>query len=175
MELATVLVSAVVSVVTSLATASAVASRQWQAQEYRQARRDMRELVTPVLRAVRQHEAGHSEARPREYLGTLDAAWASKVLQASARLPLWRRAWVTKRVRRLIGPEWFELIELYAPDDYARAFDIARGRGHLSPSSSGESVVSRSLGSLHAALSGPGDAPATHAARRDLERLASSW
>lgn len=178
MDWATLLAAAGLSGVVSWLTARHVAVRQRRAGDHEDARAELRELLTPTRRLVAQYRADVREGRDATKGRTEDAALAGKVLALADRLPWWRRVLVRRRLRRLVGPVWFDLAELHGVEDDTTAFNawfvsqVAATRAERR----GEHVErSSDLGTLHRALSGERDAPVVAEVERDLRRLASGW
>lgn len=116
-------VSAVVALVVSLGSAGVVVKVQGRAERSVEARRELRELVTPIRRTVAQYRADSRAGRVSDTGNAEDAALAARVLSVSEHLPRLRRWSIRRRVRRLVGPAWFELAELLEPGDEREAFD----------------------------------------------------
>jgi hypothetical protein len=107
-----------------------------------------------------------------------DAVLAGRVLAIADRLPPWRRFLVRRRLRRLVGPVWFDLGEPHEPGNASGAADswllseLAATRAERR----GESVVrTDDLGTLHRGLSGGRDSTEARALERDLRRLSQAW
>jgi hypothetical protein len=136
------LVSAVVSGVISVLTSRYVAGRQEQGKSAVAARKQMRDLIEPVLTQVRWYKTSGGDEPPRDphskETDEFDVELCAKMLIASRDLPPLRRKLVKRRLEKLYGPRTVSLCELESdhavnPDETWLA--IARYRIHHSSES----------------------------------------
>ena len=170
-------VSALVSATIAWAVAGHLTTRQKRAEAALEARRGLKRLVAPLLRQVVQYRAGLIAGRPDA--GHLsDAQLAAEFLRVAEPLPWWGRWLVRRRVRRLVGAEWFDLAELHDPasGEEVVAGWLLSGIADARSAGGGEDVArSSDLGLLRRGLTaGPGSADAA-ALERALRRLAKGW
>lgn len=178
MDWPTLLAAAALSGVVSWLTARHVAIRQTRATTHEDARRELRALVAPTRRKVAQYRADMIGGRKRNQAHTEDAALAGRLLAVADRMPWWRRRLVRRRVRRLVGPAWFDLAQLHEAGTEEAAFeawlvlDVAGVRARRR----GENVErTDDLGLMHRALCGPRSSGDLDRLEGELRRLASGW
>lgn len=88
----------------------------------------------------------------------------------------WRRWLVRRRVRRLVGPVWWDVATLSPSDDDAAAFHVTLGLQLVAVRDERQGrAVERSddLGRLHRAYCEPRDEVLVEQVLRDLRRLAA--
>lgn len=93
------------------------------------ARRELRRVVAPWLRAARSRVAGRGRSLQREARtsDTKDGVSALAVLRIAEDLPAWRRALVRRRCRIIFGNEWSDLVV----EQIDLAADAHGDAGHL--------------------------------------------
>lgn len=176
MDLPTVLVSAGLSGAVSWVIARQVAIRQTRAGSEESARRALRDLVAPEVRRLRLFARGLGSGRESRQGRTEDATFAAKVLATADDLSGWRRWLVRRRVRRLVGPVWWDIANLSPPEDDAAAFHVTLGLQLVAVRDERQGrAVERSgdLGRLHRAYCEPHDEVLVEQVLRDLVRLAA--
>jgi hypothetical protein len=125
-----VIVTAGVGVVAALSTAKVVAARQEQAKERTKARLELARAVHPLVSATRLYYRGQSDTRVKREQGVIhceDYLNASRLLAIVNRLSPLRRSLAMRRLRRIYGWEYMDVVASSPCEDSA---DVA---GYVAP------------------------------------------
>jgi hypothetical protein len=172
------LVSAIVSGVISVLLSRYVAGRQEEGKLAAAARKQIREVVDPILTEARFYKSSRVDQTPpssrskadEEKSDRFDVESCAKVLMASRDLPLFQRNLVKRRLRKLYGPKTVTLCDVesvYAVNPDETDLAIARWQLHHSKDWTGNAERLPDRGLLERAR---GSAPTS----REISRLLRS-
>lgn len=169
-------VSAIVSAIVSLLAVRQVTVRRSRAERADAAMQRIRAIVEPLLDALSRYEYVRppEPRRIAERSHMDDHAAVVRIRHAAADLPLWRRALVDRRCRRVFGDYWTNLAIDYpnaSSDEAGASFSAwlaasVRGRQEDDPGPVD--------GLIHRAYSEPAGRPVQNDLRRELRRLSAA-
>jgi hypothetical protein len=156
-----------------------VVGRQERGRSAVEARRQIREIVGPELTRVRQYQAralasvGRDDDEDRNSIHTSDVVLCARLLNASVQLPWWRQLLVTRRLRKLFGPNTVGLCRTHGKqaEDPKGVMGVLINRQAMGSRYSDENLPQPDKGSFDQALRCPPNSKAVAELVRSLSLL----